>query len=491
MIVKLKKLKVHRIHSEIYVVNDLDDLKQSIQKSGLLEKIVVNNVNELVILSGVRRFHALKELGYTDTDVIISNTPSSDESLTLISFNKQRQKTATEMVNEIENLKLIWAVKRGRKPANFVQCGKVNTRARTSQTLHVSSGNISKLELINKKKPELLAQIDQGKYTINQVHKYVLKLEEKKNVIDINANLPIDISNDYYKIFNETSADLSKIPNETVQMIFTSPPFWKLRNYTNSKNELGQEDTSEEYVQRLADHLHDCYRVLKPEGSFFLNLGDTFDNCLQSIPHRVQIELSKRSWNLKQTIVWKKLNPLPASGKRSITQSFEFIFHFVKSNDYYYDEILTPLNGESKPRLCEISRKSGKDGVVDFGRFCIAGLKNAKKLENFWTPDIVYTATANQAAVKKYGGTDHPAPFPEQICIMPILQTTKPGDTVLDLFSGSGTTGAVALMLGRKYIGYELEPNHNSLQAGRFNDAIKSLDDAIMRYNQAELKKAA
>jgi len=106
-------------------------------------------------------------------------------------------------------------------------------------------------------------------------------------------------------------------------------------------------------------------------------------------------------------------------------------------------------------------------------------------LQDFWTSsDIVYTAVANQAAVKKYGGTDHPAPFPSEICILPILQSTNPGDTVLDLFSGSGTTGEVALLLGRKYIGYEMNPSYNKLQVAR-------LDDAIAKYNQAELKKAA
>ena len=100
-------------------------------------------------------------------------------------------------------------------------------------------------------------------------------------------------------------------------------------------------------------------------------------------------------------------------------------------------------------------------------------------MEDFWTQDIVTTATANQSVVKKYAGTGghHPAPFPNEIVTLPVLQTSKPGDIVLDLFSGSATTGEVALLLGRKYIGYEFNPNHNDLQEAR-------LDDAVEIYNQ-------
>jgi len=484
MIVELEKLKIHSIHSEIYAANEFEDLKQSIQESGLLEKIVVNNSNELVILSGVRRFHALKELGYTETDVIVRNTSTDDEPLTVISFNKQRQKKASEILNEVEHLKLIWSAKRGRKSANDDTNEKVDTRARISQAYHISAGNISKLEQIKDKSPELIAKIDQGDLSINQAHKIVDIQEKRKKVIDLNANLPEVISNDYYKIFNKSSDDLSDIPDESVQMVFTSPPYWQKRVYSNDENELGSEKTPEEYINRLADHLYACYRVLKPGGSLYLNLGDTFvDKCLQSIPHRVQLALSKKGFILQNTIIWLKKNPLPGNG--NLTSSYEFIFHMVKSKRYLHHEILAPVQCVSTPKVTLINRKGSKVQLSDYGNVNITGLKEGKKLQDFWTSsDIVYTAVANQAAVKKYGGTDHPAPFPSEICILPILQSTNPGDTVLDLFSGSGTTGEVALLLGRKYIGYEMNPSYNKLQVAR-------LDDAIAKYNQAELKKAA
>ena len=137
--------------------------------------------------------------------------------------------------------------------------------------------------------------IDQDKLSINQAHKFAVKLKEKKQSAAEKVCLPKNISNNYYKIYPKSSDDLSDIPDESVQMIFTSPPYWKLRNYSGSNDELGAEETPEEYIKRLVDHLQDCYRVLKPEGSFYLNLGDTYvDKCLQSIPHRVLIELMKQ-----------------------------------------------------------------------------------------------------------------------------------------------------------------------------------------------------
>ena len=113
-------------------------------------------------------------------------------------------------------------------------------------------------------------------------------------------------------------------------------------------------------------------------------------------------------------------------------------------------------------------------------------MKDGKNLEDYWSEDIVTTACATQSISKKYGGTDHPAPFPAEIVTLPILQTSRPGDIVMDLFSGTGTTGSVAIMLGRQYVGYELNPNHNDIQKRRLDDAIKTFNEAQMPNNLSQ-----
>lgn len=490
MVTKISKLKINPFHSRVYKVNDIDDLAENIQEFGLLQPIVVNS--SFSIISGVRRYYALKKLGYTEVDVEIKHLNVAEE-IAIISMNKQRVKTQRERLMEAKYLKNLWRKKKGRKSeAEKLQTGEnvepADTRKDACKAVGLSTGNFSKLEFIEEVYPDLIDMIDQDNLSINQAHKMAVKLKENKKDEDKGIYLPETISNDYYKIFNKSSDNLSEIPDESVQMIFTSPPYWKLRNYSGSNDELGAEKTPEEYIKHLVDHLKDCYRVLKPEGSFYLNLGDTYvDKCLQSIPHRVQIELMKHGWILRNSIVWHKRNSLGFNSQDALKPSCEFIFVLVKSKKYVFNEIPMPFKGEVKPGIGWINRKSSDNLSSDYGRVCLTGIKDGKQLEDFWDKDVIdviHTAVANQAAVKRYGGINHAAPFPENICIAPILMATNPGDTVLDVFSGSGTTGAVALMLGRKFIGYELDKVHNSVQVRRFNDAIE-------KYNQAEINKAA
>ena len=489
MKVEVSKLKIHPFHKKIYLINEIDDLANDIHKNGLLQSLVIDE-NQCIV-SGVRRLYAVKKLGWDKVEVEIMNLNGKAEKQIIIAFNKQRDKTNREKLNEARYMKALWRRKRGRKseaekPQITQNVKPANTRKDVCEELGYSTGTFVKLEYIDSQRPDLIDEIDNGNISINQAHKALKKIEqENKNDTKKSAHLPEVISNDYFEIYNKSSDDLSDIPDESVQMIFTSPPFYKLRSYSNSENELGAEKTPEEYIKRLVDHLKDCYRVLKPEGCFYLNLGDTYvDKCLQSIPHRVQIELMKHGWILRNSIVWHKRNSLGFNSLDALKPSCEFIFVLVKSKKYVFNEILMPFKGEVKPGIGWINRKSSDNLSSDYGRVCLTGLKDGKQLDDFWDKNVIHTAVANQAAVKRYGGTGHAAPFPENICIAPILMATNPGDTVLDVFSGSGTTGAVSLMLGRKFIGYELDPSHNKQQVDRFEAAIE-------KYNQAELKKAA
>jgi len=487
MKVKLKDLQVHPYLAKIYAVNDIDDLKESIQAVGLLESLKITS--KFVVISGFRRLKAVKELGYTEIDAEIIDVNSEAEIETLISFNKQRIKSKRELLNEAKFLKLIYAKKRGRKQTTQTKIVDINkpvdTRAKVAEKLNISTGNLTKLEYIDNVMPKFIDEIDKGKLTINQAHQALKKNEENEKIRNISSTLPTTITNDYYRIFNSSSDSLSDLEEESINCIITSPPYWNKRVYTNDSNELGAEKTSAEYVQNLVKHLDDTSRVLKRDGSFFLNIGDTYkDKCLQLIPNKVAIELQKKGWIIRNSIIWHR-NSLPFTTKDNLTSSYEFIFHLVKSKNYYYNEVLTPLKNQSIT-VNTTARKSGTKCLSDNAKVIIGGLKKGKKLEDYWTIDVVKTAASTQAEVKKYGGTNHPAPFPKELPILPILQTTKPGDTVLDLFSGSGTTSTVALLLGRKTIAYELNPNFNELQVARFNDAIKTYNN-----NNSQADKAA
>jgi len=130
---------------------------------------------------------------------------------------------------------------------------------------------------------------------------------------------------------------LPDLPDESVHMVMTSPPYWNLRDY-GEEDQLGLEETPEEFVTNLADVFDEVMRVLRPDGSLWLNLGDTYDNKdLQQIPARVALELQSRGWILRNRVTWAKPNPMPQSVKDRLNDTTEAVFHLVKSKSYYYN----------------------------------------------------------------------------------------------------------------------------------------------------------
>ena len=227
-----------------------------------------------------------------------------------------------------------------------------------------------------------------------------------------------------------------------------------------------RKDTPEEYVSNLVNQLDDVKRVVRKEGSFFLNLGDKFLNGnLLNLPHRVVIGLQNKGWILRNTIIWKKSNSKPTSSKSNLQSTYEFIFHLTKSKSYIYQPTRIPVVGtenkwkspelgemvrnkklhKPRKRQFQVQRKIGhnnlKQGKKDYSYFPYIG-DGTRNMGDFWNDDIVETAAANHNGL--FGKVRHPAPYPPKLVVVPILQTTREGDLVLDPFHGSGTTGEVA-----------------------------------------------
>jgi site-specific DNA-methyltransferase (adenine-specific) len=303
----------------------------------------------------------------------------------------------------------------------------------------------------------------------------------------------------------------------------TSPPYWALRDY-GTTGQLGLEQDFRDYVSKLLQLFDELKRVLKTTGSFYLNLGDTYSRggaisakCIIGIPWRVALGLIDSGWILRNAIVWFKQNSMPSSVKDRLSNTYEHIFHFVKSKKYYYDldAIRVPHKFAAKPfnirvRDAQKGRLQSKWGI----------LANASKAEveaydekhyNRYPPQEPRHCQLLSMGIGHGGHTgktvrhDHPlgknpgdlwtvnskqhpfahfAVYPEEICVRPILSScpekvcTKcgmpqlpTGDScecgvgfrpgiVLDMFAGSGTTLVVAKKLGRDYIGVELNPEY-------------------------------
>ncbi|HTL88658.1 MAG TPA: site-specific DNA-methyltransferase [Leptolyngbya sp.] len=228
------------------------------------------------------------------------------------------------------------------------------------------------------------------------------------------------------------------------------------------QGQLGQEPTLKEYVQHLVDVFTQVWRVLKPSGVVWLNLGDCYASAKQQdglfkpkdlmlAPHRAVIALQESGWWVRNDHVWSKLNAMPESIRDRCTRGHEYIFQLTKSKNYYFDidAIKEPASfnrwggDQFKPSQKQSPRGLHRD------RSCFGDGTRHKR--TVWSMSTVPYPKA------------HMATFPPEIPRVCILASCPEGGTVLDIFAGSGTTLEVAATLGRNAIGVELNPEYAKL----------------------------
>lgn len=266
-------------------------------------------------------------------------------------------------------------------------------------------------------------------------------------------------------MLGDCRTELDSLRGESVQSCITSPPYWGLRNYGTGDNQLGLEPTPEKYTQNMVEVFRSVKRVLKPSGTLWLNIGDTYCGTghkgdgkdpknkqgrnwdghvainnkieglkpkdLVGIPWRLAFALQADGWYLRQDIIWNKPNAMPEPVKDRCTKSYEHIFLLSKSQKYYYDyEAIADNTAE--------------------------GSRNKRDV---WS---VNTQPYKDA---------HFATFPEKLIEPCILAGSKAGDTVLDPFTGSGTTGKVSVENNRNFVGVEINPDYKTLAENRINSA--------------------
>ena len=178
MEIEISKLKIHPFHKSLYLINEIDALATSIQEEGLLEKLVIDKHN--FVISGTRRLYAVKKLGWDKVEVEIMNLNGKDEKQTIIAFNRQREKTNREKLNEARYLKALWRRKRGRKseaekPQITENVNPVDTRGDVCKKLGLSAGTLVKLEYIDDIRADLIDEIDKGVLSIDQAYKALKK----------------------------------------------------------------------------------------------------------------------------------------------------------------------------------------------------------------------------------------------------------------------------------------------------------------------------
>lgn len=337
------------------------------------------------------------------------------------------------------------------------------------------------------------------------------------------AKLPRDVAHPSILV-GDCLSILSNLPSQSVDMCMTSPPYWGHRRYASSG--LGEEDSAAKFIDNLIKVTEEIQRVLKNTGSFWLNLGDTYQNKgLAAVPWRVALRLiDEQGWILRNEVIWNKLKGSPDQSRDKLRNLHEHVFHFVKTKDYHYDvsairsapgqtklvngtiisatgvsgvrykkqiNASTVLNDTEKMNaLQELNSMLGamRNGEISDFRMIIRGQQRtthsdssevsgrAKELEkkgfyflryhpegskpgDVW--DIIPEDTQNRS--------EHFAPYPEELCRLPILASCPEDGIVLDPFCGTGTTLRVAKQLQRRSIGIEISPTYAELARQRCN----------------------
>jgi len=266
-------------------------------------------------------------------------------------------------------------------------------------------------------------------------------------------------------IVGDNRTTLKTLANKSVQCVVTSPPYWGLRDY-GVDDQIGLEDSPDDFVEQLCLVFDDVWRVLADDGTLWVNLGDSYhEKSLAGVPWRFAFAMQKRGWYLRQDIIWAKPNPMPESVTDRCTKSHEYIFLLTKSATYFYDH-----EAVKEPVVTETGGKGIRFGGNKYGDS--DDPKHATKSGNVYEGSETRNKRDVWTVATRSYKEAHFATYPPELILPCIKAGSREGDIVLDPFSGSGTTGEVALQLGRKYIGCELNPDYAALSEGRITDAI-------------------
>lgn len=297
------------------------------------------------------------------------------------------------------------------------------------------------------------------------------------------------------QVFLGSSESMPEIPDAAVHCCVTSPPYFGLREYA-AAGQIGQEATIDAYVERLVTVFREVRRVLREDGTLWLNLGDSYCSSdkwggkqtntgkhtvssdgsvaswavrrkrapmpgikpkdLVGVPWRVAFALQADGWWLRDAIVWAKPNAMPSSVTDRCTSSYEMVFMLAKSKTYYadMDAVREPLKEPeaSGQRFGGNKMAGGRDYS---GNVYDAGAMTGANLRNVWTiPTTPFSG-------------DHPAVMPRELAARCVLIGAPPAGIVLDPFMGSGTVAEVAIGNGREYVGYELNPAYHRVISDR------------------------
>jgi ParB/RepB/Spo0J family partition protein len=457
VLVNINSIHPNKKKLEMYQTpENYNNIKRSIENEGIIEPLLVNE-NTKEIISGNLRYQVAKDLGIEEVPVLFQEIDQEEMDIKSISTNQQRKKSYTEILKEIQFFEEYYKVKKGQRTDLNKEYKEIKEK-KDEALKSIPRDTLDKLKSIDKMATDLYGKgsnkyktvfnsLDNHKTTVNgQYQSLVDKSRRKHNEAIIPKKY--EIKSEWTTIYNKSSEDMLEIESGTINCIITSPPYFQMKDYGTGKEQLGMEQTVEVYLVNLMKIFKECYRVLREDGSCFVNINDcVIDGRYQAVPHKFILKMMELGFIFNDELLWIKANPQYTRGKRSV-RSHEPVYHFVKTSEFYYnDEWLEKLNdpenkisyglGKTDPKL--LSGLDFRDGILKTNASSTVELRK-------------------EANDKRGFHMTHGATFPIDVPTICALLTTKEEDKILDCFSGTAVVGEFARNNSRYFIGYEFKP---------------------------------
>ena len=449
-------LNQNKVTNELYtsVPENFDSIKENIKQVGILEPLIVDTDN--VVISGNMRLRIALELGIELVPVIYERKCQINAKLLAVSHSQQRIKKYSELLKEYEILEAEYSVGKGCRTDLIPEMKKKKEKMKN---LPISYAKINKLKNIRKYGEELYGKdsieykelwesVDEKEVSLDKKQKSLRKkIEIKENF----GKIPdfFEIKDNNVQIYNKPCKNMSELEDGSIACIVTSPPYFHMRDYDTGDDQRGLEKDMDSYIKGLIHDMSDCKRVLKEDGSLWVNLNEgVMRGQYNVVSHRFVLAMMNDGWIFNDEIIWIKNNANFTQARRSV-RAHEYIFHFVKNSNYYYD-------------VSWLENVTDSDNRISFGTG--GKIKNIISSMDF-RGNILRTNGNNMESLRKACKDEgfnltHSAGFPLSVPLIAILTTSKENDTILDIYSGTGTSSEAAILANRKAVGYEIKPEY-------------------------------
>lgn len=470
--VRIKDLTINPEVEKIYKEKNLEFLKKGMEKFGQQHPIVVfRNESKIEIVDGISRYLVAKSIGL-ERLICIDSTDITNKNVIekRSQINQRTKRSIIEICLEAEHYLGILGKSQGKKRMalaldNIDSESELGTIEKDRYELaclylgiDMKSSTLRKLMNVYYKDSDengesitgVLDLLSSGKISIDKANQLVKEKERKEKEIQLRVarNYECKTIDVKYELYNKSSLNLDDLQDSSIQLVIYSPPYFQLREYRN-QDELchGQENTVKEYIENHMRFCREVRKKLTSNGVLVIIIGETYRKGYQGVATKMETALENNNFRIVDSNGWCKTNPKYIPRVDGFTPAFERIIVCTNPDQIPTFNKVTQSSSTESFKVIRGAQKS--DGTSGFSMASPEAV----------ITNVLLTPCFNKSEFKHIDPTfKHDAPAPMKVYETYIQAYSNPGDTVLDIFCGSGTGLDAALKLGRNAIGYDVDP---------------------------------